>query len=230
MAAITILIFLQLGLGAAMRHAHAGLSILDFPKAYGHWWPHIHAADLPALNAERTDTLGMPPTSLGQIHLQMTHRLMAGVILLGVIAAAVAVWRRRALLPVGLRWFGTGWPLVLAMQVTLGIYTIWTRKAADVATAHVAVGATSLVWGVIFYAALRRWSAVRGGGLVRTCPRRADVGGGRLMKPAVLTLPVARVDVAPRGRPALTTEEPRTAASDVRKRPWCRGVLRIFAN
>ncbi len=44
------LIFLQLALGAAMRHAHAGLSIPDFPKAYGHWWPQVHKADLPALN------------------------------------------------------------------------------------------------------------------------------------------------------------------------------------
>lgn len=157
-ACITALIYLQLGLGAAMRHAHAGLSILDFPKAYGNWWPHVHKADLPALNAERTEVLHMPATNLGQIHLQMTHRMMAFVILLGVVAAAVAVWRRRALLPTGLRWLGMVWPLVLAMQVTLGMYVIWTGKAADVATAHVAVGATSLVWGVFLYAALRRWS------------------------------------------------------------------------
>ncbi len=143
-----------------MRHAHAGLSILDFPKAYGHWWPQIHKADLPALNVERTEVLHMPPTTLGQIHLQMGHRLMAGLIFLGVVGAAVIVWRRRALLPAGLRWLGLGWPVVLAAQITLGIYTIWTQKAADVATAHVAVGATSLVWGVILYAAVRRWSAV----------------------------------------------------------------------
>ncbi len=161
-AAITILIYLQLGLGAAMRHAHAGLSILDFPKAYGNWWPHVHAADLPAINQERTEALHLPPTSLAQIHLQMTHRMMAGIIFLGVVAAAVAVWRRRALLPDGLRWLGTAWPLVLLAQVTLGMYVIWTQKAADVATAHVAVGATSLVWGVVLYAALRRWTAPHG--------------------------------------------------------------------
>ncbi|MBE7158379.1 MAG: COX15/CtaA family protein, partial [Rhodospirillales bacterium] len=158
-ACITALIYLQLGLGAAMRHAHAGLSILDFPKAYGHWWPHVHKADLPALNAERTDILHMPPTSLGQIHLQMTHRMLAFVIFLGVVAAAVAAWRRGTLLPIGLRRLAYGWPLALAMQVTLGMYVIWTGKAADVATAHVAVGAMSLVWGVMLYAALRRWSS-----------------------------------------------------------------------
>lgn len=158
-AAVTVIIYLQLGLGAAMRHAHAGLSILDFPTAYGHWWPHVHAADLPALNLHRTEDLHLPATSLGLIHLQMTHRLMAGLILLGVLAVAGFTWKNRALLPAGLRALGIGWPLVLAVQVTLGMYTIWTQKAADVATAHVAVGATSLVWGVMTYAALRHWMA-----------------------------------------------------------------------
>ena len=158
-AVVTGMIYMQLGLGAAMRHAHAGLSILDFPRAYGHWWPHLHRDDLPALNLHRVEDLHLPPTSLAQIHLQMTHRMMAGMILLGVLGVAWLAWKRRALLPSGLRWLGTAWPLVLAVQVTLGIYTIWTQKAADVATAHVAVGATSLVWGVVTYAALRRWTA-----------------------------------------------------------------------
>ena len=161
-AVVTGMIYMQLGLGAAMRHAHAGLSILDFPKAYGHWWPHVHRDDLPALNSHRVEDLHLPATSLAQIHLQMTHRMMAGLILLGVLSVAALAWKRRALLPTGLRWLGTAWPVVVAMEVTLGIYTIWTQKAADVATAHVAVGATSLVWGVVTYAALRRWTAAPG--------------------------------------------------------------------
>ena len=100
----------------------------------------------------------MPPTSLAQIHLQMTHRMMATVILLGVVAGAVSAWRKRDTLPDSIRRFSLGWPTLIAGQVTLGMYTIWTQKAADVATAHVAVGALSLVWGVLFYAVLRRWS------------------------------------------------------------------------
>ena len=159
-AVVAVMIYLQLGLGAAMRHAHAGLSILDFPTAYGHWWPHVHKDNLPALNLHRTEDLHLPPTSLGQIHLQMTHRMLAGLILLGVLSVAWMAWKRRSFLPAGLRALGLGWPLALVVQITLGIYTIWTQKAADVATAHVAVGAASLVWGVVLYASLRRWSAV----------------------------------------------------------------------
>ena len=157
-AAITLVIYAQMGLGAAMRHAHAGLSIPDFPKAYGHWWPHVHQADLPALNAQRTDEMHLPPTSLAQIHLQMTHRMLALIILLGVVAAAVSAWRKRDLLPESIRHFALGWPALIAVQITLGMYTIWTQKAADLATAHVAVGALSFVWGVLLYAALRRAS------------------------------------------------------------------------
>ena len=151
------LIFLQLALGATMRHAHAGLSIPDFPKAYGHWWPQIHRAGLPALNAAR-DAAHEPPTTLAQIHLQMTHRLNAFLIFGLVVMAAFTAWRQRAALPDGLRWLATAGVGFITLQVTLGIYTIWTNKAADVATAHVAVGAMSFVWAVLSYAAWRRWT------------------------------------------------------------------------
>jgi cytochrome c oxidase assembly protein subunit 15 len=40
------------------------------------------------------------------------------------------------------------WLFLLACQVTLGAWTIWSNKAADVATAHVAVGATMLALGI----------------------------------------------------------------------------------
>ncbi len=155
---LAVLIYAQLALGAAMRHAHAGLSIPDFPKAYGHWWPQVHRADLPALNAYRTEGLHEPPTTLAQIHLQMTHRLMAIFVILPlVLAVAAGAWHRRDILPGSLRWFATVGVALVTLQITLGIYTIWTNKAADIATAHVATGASLLVWAVLTYAAVRRW-------------------------------------------------------------------------
>ena len=156
------LIFLQLALGATMRHAHAGLSIPDFPTAYGHWWPHVHKADLPALNAAR-DAAGLPATTLAQIHLQMLHRLNAGYILFLAVDAAFIAWRRRTYLPDSLRALASAGVLFIVLQTTLGIYTIWTKKAADVATAHVAVGAASFVWSVLAYAAWRRWTSIAPG-------------------------------------------------------------------
>src|SRR5256884_6188740 len=44
--AVTIAVYLQLGLGATMRHQHRDLAILDFPTANGAWIPNTTAAGL----------------------------------------------------------------------------------------------------------------------------------------------------------------------------------------
>ncbi len=153
-AIIAALIYTQLALGAGMRHAHAGLSIRDFPTAYGKWWPATDAATVSQINHERTESLNLPATSAMQILLQMFHRLGAGLVGAGVLAGAFAVWRQRDRLPTGLCAFAMAGPVLIATQITLGIYTIWTNKAADIATLHVATGAASLVWSVLTTAAL----------------------------------------------------------------------------
>ena len=163
-----LLIYLQLALGASMRHAHAGLSIPDFPRAYGHWWPQVTRANLPQINQERETVLHQPATSLGQIHLQMAHRFNAVLVLGGVVAVALGARRRRGNLPRAWRLLAGAGTLLVGVQVTLGMYVIWTNKAADVATAHVATGATLLVWGVLTYASLRRWVAAPVHQLVRS--------------------------------------------------------------
>jgi heme A synthase len=40
------------------------------------------------------------------------------------------------------------WLFLLACQITLGAWTIWSNKAADIATAHVAVGAITFGVGI----------------------------------------------------------------------------------
>ena len=143
----TIGVYLQLALGASMRHAHAGLSIPDFPTAYGAWWPKTDTATVGQINAWR-DAQNMPVTSAVQIQLQMAHRIGALLATVLIASAAVVAWRRWREVPVGIRRLTFAWPCLVAAQVTLGIYTIWTNKAADVATLHVAVGALLLVCGV----------------------------------------------------------------------------------
>src|SRR5438045_4870679 len=49
----TILIYLQLGLGATMRHQHRDLSILDFPLAYGAVIPDTSPTKLAEINSWR---------------------------------------------------------------------------------------------------------------------------------------------------------------------------------
>ena len=128
LAAITAgVVYLQLILGALMRHMGAGLAIPDFPLAFGRL---------------------LPPLDSLPVVLHFVHRL-------GALAVAMcAGWtvtrilsryrtERRLLYPALL--LGG---LVL-LQLTLGACTIWTRRAVLPMTAHVAVGAAVLATSVV---------------------------------------------------------------------------------
>jgi cytochrome c oxidase assembly protein subunit 15 len=144
--AITLAIYVQLALGATMRHQHRDLSILDFPTANGAWIPDTSATALAKINSWR-DARGLSDVDAFQIWLQMTHRFVALLIAIGVIAFCSRVWRdaRQVL---ALKKLSIWWIAFLLVQLTLGAWTIWSNKAADVATAHVAVGAVMLSFGV----------------------------------------------------------------------------------
>jgi len=142
----TVMIYLQLGLGATMRHEHRDLAILDFPMAYGALIPDTSPPKLAEINARR-DARALSDVTAFHIWLQMAHRLLAVVIAAGVIATFISARRSRLLT----RWCGA-WSFLLAGQITLGAWTIWSNKAADIATAHVAVGATMLAAGIIISA------------------------------------------------------------------------------
>jgi cytochrome c oxidase assembly protein subunit 15 len=148
LAAITLLIFGQLILGATMRHQHAGLAIPDFPLAYHKWWPPTDAASVTRYNEERLQVVETKPITAFQIELQMAHRIAALLIFIGV---ALAVRRnvkqfgaRHPLAKLSLTWLG-----LIVVQIILGAATIWSNKAADIATAHVVTGALSLVTGAL---------------------------------------------------------------------------------
>ena len=144
----TAIIYLQLGLGATMRHQHRDLSILDFPAAYGQVIPDVSEQSLANINRWR-EAHALSEVNAGHIWLQMVHRIMAVLISAGVIGYWVAIRRQRVDDASGvLRILSSFWLFFLALQVTLGAWTIWSNKAADIATAHVAVGATMLALGI----------------------------------------------------------------------------------
>jgi cytochrome c oxidase assembly protein subunit 15 len=144
--ATTILIYLQLGLGATMRHQHRDLSILDFPLAYGTLIPDTSPEKLTAINTWR-DARALSDVTAFQIWLQLTHRFVAVVITIGVIAALILA-RRTGPHAGLLSRFADVWFLLLACQLNLGAWVIWSNKAADIATTHVAVGATMFALGI----------------------------------------------------------------------------------
>jgi len=150
----TTVIYLQLALGATMRHEHRDLAILDFPLAYGQILPLLTAGQLEKVNEWR-NARALSEVTPFHIWLQMAHRFLALVIAGGVITC---LFRARAVdlrgTPLGR--FSDAWFLLLATQITLGAWVIWSNKAADIATAHVALGAIMLGMGVTISAISRR--------------------------------------------------------------------------
>ena len=157
---IVIALFVQLALGAAMRHAHRGLSIPDFPLAYGVLLPDTSAAQMEKINLQRAEA-GMPSTTGALIWLQMKHRLLA----VGIVGATgwfvFLAWRSgdRTLLRAAMLWL-----LMLGAQFFLGAWTVWSGKSPYVTTAHVFLGALCLLWGylLVFYRFCERHKTLQG--------------------------------------------------------------------
>jgi cytochrome c oxidase assembly protein subunit 15 len=149
-----ILIFAQLVVGAMMRHYDAGLAIPDLPLAYGKALPPLTGEQLSDVNAYRAWALHEKPVSLSQVWLHFGHRIGAIVVSAAIIAMSGQVLRRHNGIAALRR------PAVLALalllaQLALGVLTVLWKKPADLASAHVAVGALTLV--TCFVLTLRAW-------------------------------------------------------------------------
>ncbi|MEI6344797.1 MAG: COX15/CtaA family protein [Verrucomicrobiota bacterium] len=143
-----ILTYFQLGVAATIRHQHAPLAIRDFPTALGTLIPDTSDSALARINGERANDQ-MAPVSASQIYLQLLHRAGAVVLLLIVISTALLAVART---PLGhwIRAWSLLWVGAILLQVLLGAITIWSNKAADVATSHMALGALLTAFGILF--------------------------------------------------------------------------------
>jgi cytochrome c oxidase assembly protein subunit 15 len=119
------LLFVQLGVAAVMRHSFAGLAIPTFPAS--------------------NPRGGLLPDAWNfRIGFNFTHRVMAGVIVVAVLAYAIAIWRdRRA--PLVMRAGASALVSLLALQILLGAAVIRTYRNPEITTGHVLVGAVTLV-------------------------------------------------------------------------------------
>jgi cytochrome c oxidase assembly protein subunit 15 len=123
----TALIYVQILIGATMRHSEAGLAIPDFPLVFGGF---------------------LPPHWTPQIAVHYAHRVGAVIVTLAIAATFGHVWhhhrdrrelRRPAIL---LAW-------LLLAQVTLGGLVVLTEKDVAINTAHVVVGALVLATSLV---------------------------------------------------------------------------------
>ena len=170
LAAITTgAIFVQLIIGAMVRHYNAALAIPDFPLVYGKFVPPLSPTELAAANVWRSGTPHLGDTTLWLIWLHFAHRQGAVLVLLAVTLTVAWMIRARHSAPELVR-EGVVLSLLLAIQWVLGILTVVWQRPKFIATLHVAVGALLLL--VLFVTAVK---AFRAGGPKAT-PRFAPGG------------------------------------------------------
>ena len=131
--ATTALIYVQILVGATMRHTDAGLAIPDFPLMFGrlvpdHWDPKI------------------------AVH--FAHRVGALIVSLAIIATAGYVWchhatRRELTRPATLLL------ALVVVQVTLGALTVLSQRDVWINSLHVVCGALVLTTSLVL--TLRTW-------------------------------------------------------------------------
>lgn len=135
-------VYMQLILGALMRHTESGLAIPDFPAMGGYAIPPFNDAMLQTINAWRFK-MNLDPVTMNQVLIHFAHRVGAILVIisfvildLNVIKLKIANSRiRKTIITLNL--------LVIA-QIALGAFTIWARKAPLVASVHVVIGASIL--------------------------------------------------------------------------------------
>ncbi len=126
-ASTTALIYLQILVGATMRHSDAGLAIPDFPLMFGGL---------------------LPPDWTPQIAVHFAHRVGALIVTLAIAATAGHIWYHHSGRP-ELRRPAAVLVCLVLVQVTLGAYVIWSEKNVAINTAHVAVGALTLATSLV---------------------------------------------------------------------------------
>ena len=135
--ATAAILFLQILLGAVVRHTGAGLAIPTFPLAYGRLLPPLE--NLPVV-------------------LHFVHRVGALMVAGAVAWTAVRAWRRHRDDP-WLRRPALALAGLVVLQVALGGWVVLSAKSAWIATAHLGVGA--FMWGTALLLALRTGRRLR---------------------------------------------------------------------
>lgn len=123
----TACVYVQIIVGATMRHSEAGLAIRDFPLVFGGL---------------------LPPEWTPQIAVHYAHRVGALIVTLAIAATSGHVFYHHSHRPELRRPAAIIICLVLT-QVTLGAYVIWSEKNVVINTAHVVVGALTLATSLV---------------------------------------------------------------------------------
>lgn len=133
-------VYVQLILGALMRHSEAGLAVPDFPQMGGMWIPDLSALFMETINSMRA-TLHLPPVDTIQVVLHLLHRGWAFVVTFFVL---VLTWELRKTEIRKARSLAIPLCVVLCVQFLLGIVTVLSHRSPELTSLHVLGGAALL--------------------------------------------------------------------------------------
>lgn len=145
------MIYFQLILGNLLRHTESGLAIPDFPTTGGTLIPQMNQAMLERINLWRFEH-NLEPVRMGQVHIHLTHRVWAVLILLKLLFINSWAYKHHlnnALVMKTLFLLNLG----VIFQIALGIGTVLMQKEVMTTTLHVLTGA--VVLGLSFLLFLR---------------------------------------------------------------------------
>lgn len=134
-------VYVQLILGAVMRHTESGLAIPDFPTVGWSWVPRFDAAMLDRINESRLlrfDT-DLDAVTMTQVLYHFSHRVGAMVVFLAVVWLNVVAWRSTGTASVPALLIVMD--LLLVAQIGLGAMTVLMEKQPHLTSGHVMVGA-----------------------------------------------------------------------------------------
>ncbi len=146
-AGVIVLIYVQLFLGALMRHTESGLAIPDFPKMGGYWFPPFNDAMLARVNAWRFYE-NLDAVTLTQVWFHFFHRAGALLVTAGCVLInffGLETFRNRPKIISTIFFLD----LMIVLQILLGITTILSKKEPMVTSLHVVLGAAVLGMSVL---------------------------------------------------------------------------------
>ncbi|MCA9401865.1 MAG: COX15/CtaA family protein, partial [Candidatus Omnitrophica bacterium] len=134
--------YLQLVLGAVMRHTQSGLAIPDFPTMGGSFLPVFNDSVMHHINDWRYMN-GYDPVTLSQVIYHFLHRLGALFVLGAVIMLNVTGFNDKTMDP-KLKGFILIIDALITIQIALGVWTVLSLKHPHITSVHVMMGAAML--------------------------------------------------------------------------------------
>ena len=140
----TLAIWIQLIIGAIVRHTESALVALDFPKMNNRWIPSFSDNYINKINSIRfvdnfDSSIELNPITSSQLFVHFLHRSWGYLVFILILYFAYLLYKRTNLIFLALILIG-----LISIQIGLGAFTILSLKQFIITSLHVTNGAAIL--------------------------------------------------------------------------------------